>query len=468
MKFLSVVLVMILALLGQAQAQSVPGGVPGWVPSTSPGGLAPITWGLFGSSLASQADEANAGTGTCPFSTTNCFSYFNGAASGTFLNLYLNKRLARPSGTGNYGVSGDTTSGMLARIGAVLANHYDVIFIKGGGDNDVANNVACPTIVANYQAIWTAFPFGTKIIQDGLYPRGGSVAYTTAQTQTALCVNQAMAAWAQEVGHSGFYYVDLDPAMSDPTQSTWTPLSGYVESGTNGAHTTPLGSSAIAWADAKIVNQLVPDWQVPTFTASDTYNATYNLRGNLLPNGILTGSSGTVSGTGCSGTAANSTTLSCANSGAATVVGSQTTLSDNTPAQVITISGNYSGTSPYVSFTQSVATPSNVNAGDIVQGLCYVGLTGASNISGLQVQLGDTESSTNYNYSTGGGDSTNPLPAAWATASLVPIATPQRLVGATPSAMDLAVDIQFITNASSTPVAATVTLRGCEIRKVIS
>jgi lysophospholipase L1-like esterase len=444
--------------------------IAGGAPTRATLGAGPIgivnakTWACFGDSFCAQADQANTGTGTCPFNTTNCFSYANGAASATWLKWYTGDRLSRPAGTANFGVTGQTTAQLQARIGAVLAGHYDIIVMKVGY-NDIAAGVSCASIMSNLTAMWTQLlNVGSVVIQDGQIP---SPNHTATKIKVAQCVNAQSAAWAQQAGHQGFYFVNLDPVVSDPTQASWTALTGYL--GSDGIHPTLLGASQIAWADAQVINQLVPPLNKPTYTASDVYDATNNPSGNALPNGVLAGSGGTINA-GCAGTVANSTSLTCGSSGGATVTGSQETI-NGLPAQVVTITGTYSsGASPYITVQQNVASPSIFGVGDTIQarGWLRVGNNGSAitNIAALFIQLGTTESGTNFNYSSGSGDNVKPFPTAgYASGGFVPISSPCRTLTAVPTAALTAVLIDLVDTGSPISAAATVEIAGLELRK---
>jgi hypothetical protein len=231
------------------------------------------------------------------------------------------------------------------------------------------------------------------------------------------------------------------------------------------------GGSASGYLVSQVINSVIPNWFIPLFSAADVYDATNNPSGNLLPNGLLTGTSTSGLG-GCTGNIATSTTQAenAAGMGSATCVLSVSTTADNRPVQVVTLSGTYSGTSKNVFLFQDVATPSNVNVGDVLEGKACINIGSNTNIAGVNVRLLTTESGTSYFYDAAQNTALAMPSAGWASGSTsyVCMWTPRRTVTAVPTKVELDVYINFVTQGSSSSIAATVNVQSMSVRKVVN
>jgi hypothetical protein len=209
----------------------------------------------------------------------------------------------------------------------------------------------------------------------------------------------------------------------------------------------------------------VPQWRTPIFTDGDVYDATNNPLGNLLPNGAMTGTGGTA--TTCTGSIPSFTTLTITGGGA-TCVGSVITLGDGRSALQVVISGSSTGTSNEVYIVQSVATPSNVNVGDVLEGTAWVTMNGPyTNMVGTDVYVIDTEGGTNYAYDSGVAAFTDP----WASTGFVDgqqtlLVTSRRIVVGTVTAISFEVRMAIL-NGSVSP-SATIVISSMALKKVLN
>jgi len=117
---------------------------------------------------------------------------------------------------------------------------------------------------------------------------------------------------------------------------------------------------------------------------ADVYNATDNINGNILANGIMNGSGGTLAGS-AAGVVADSWTL---HQIAGTVTGSKTTkaLDNGTtyPVQTITLVA-----SSTAKLYQQLYSPASLTVGDTVYMEAEVSVTGATNLLECHIQLDD-------------------------------------------------------------------------------
>ena len=190
------------------------------------------------------------------------------------------------------GVSGNTTTQMLARFDTDVTSLRPRVVIEAGGTNDVRTGVAASTIYANKIAMWNkAWAFGAKVIATTIPPASDS---TTAQRNTAQQVN----AWLRE-------YARTNPknfALVDWYQDLVDPLTGGVKTSvmdTLGIHPNGTGAYVVAQRFANAILQFVgyPTDPLPSDNVNDL--------DNMMNTPLMTGSSGTPSG-GVTGVVATS------------------------------------------------------------------------------------------------------------------------------------------------------------------
>jgi hypothetical protein len=180
----------------------------------------------------------------------------------------------------------------------------------------------------------------------------------------------------------------------------------------------------------------------------------------------LTGTGGTAQST-ATGTVANSTFLTNANSGGASAAGSNSTGSDGRPIQTITVGGTYTGNGKSIVLFQDVVTPSNATTGDTLEGQACVNIGANTNVADVNVELFTVESATNFKMDGAKGVSTSPFPTAgWANGGTVCILTPRRTLTAVPTKIEIDVVVDLTNQAGTVAVAATVNVQSVSVKKV--
>lgn len=440
--------------------------------TNSPGPLPLITAGkqwktyaILGDSFASNAGSSAA--------AQPCNSSCGSAISGnyfTWADLYMASRIYRnPNTTSaglvtNCGISGATSAGILANVSCVLAVKPDLVIMESG-TNDAVASIACATTTANNRAMYAQLASaGIFVIKAGVIPRSGGSAYTTAQANLAQCYNEYDRRYQEEVGSQGFLFVDLDPVVIDPASpTTWSIRSNFL---IDGVHPSTNGGSVMGLTIAQAVNQLISPWRAPVMTNGDVFDATNNPVGNLVSNGVFTGTGGS-SFNGCSGVVPTGYFWGAtATTGGATCVASATTLADGRPALVLTISGASTGSNNKVVLRTNNITAANVVSGDTIEGQAWVSFGPNSNIAGVSLTLSTTESSVGFSNLVASSTPTDPLPASGlAGNAFVPLVTPRRTTGANPSAVFMDLAISPI-NGSVSP-SITVIVAGMSVKKVL-
>ena len=187
--------------------------------------------------------------------------------------------------------------------------------------------------------------------------------------------------------------------------------------------------------------------------------------------------SGRVSGTVADGWTAYSVDASCSVC-TYTAVSSMGTLSDGTPADVLTLGGTASGgfgTVIGLSYITSSLPP--FTTGDSLVASCRVEVSGAQHISDVWTELVYTAGGVNYNIESGSAGGLNPsvsdlapegvsyaglAATPWPDAPNAPLKTYPTLPGALSGLINLVVNVP-ITNGPSGTVAGVVKVGGCAI-----
>jgi hypothetical protein len=159
----------------------------------------------------------------------------------------------------------------------------------------------------------------------------------------------------------------------------------------DGTHPTVLGAMVIgrhvANALSTITSPMAP--LLPSHEA-DVYDAAENPEGNLLTNGMMTGTGGSVAGEVTGDVADDWTLVRFAGTySAGTVVASKTTRTDVAGDwQVITVSGMTGGTDPIYVLTVDVPGSSgDYDVGDVVELECEIEVEGADGLEGVLLVL---------------------------------------------------------------------------------
>lgn len=335
--------------------------------------------------------------------------------------------------------STDTTNWLTVQIPEALASKAQWVSITIGradiNEDFCTNGMTAAATAAAEEAnllsmVRQLMAAGKSVLMIGQYPAQttpwtcSAGALTTAAQEIAFQVNM----WARELGlqnppnnplaggisdlRSRAQYIFIDPSvyMNDPgTQSTsvslaW-PTCDYNIAGTFLHQADPCAYiiGAMAWAAIK---PYVPGGPIATFLPPDIYSATNNPMGNLVTNGNLNGSGGTVNSP-CSGVMATGVTLkrlSGSGTGGTECRGfKQVVYGFGQPApsevQGIWIAPDNSGTNPEVIEVQfQTISSSNYAVGDRIQFGCQVAVSASPNIVQVTPVLNMTGSVTYNGY----------------------------------------------------------------------
>lgn len=306
----------------------------------------------------------------------------------------------------NYGVPGDTTTMMRARVDTFLAAAkaagINTLFFMAG-TNDAQTGVSYATSVANYTALFGKFrAAGLRVFVESIPPRAGLNLDTDVSlaTRRQYCLtNQWLDNYCR--ANPGFHFVNATAglvdfaatgnAIGDPIGGKG-PATGPTAVTYDGTHFQRLGAY---WQGKRSLDVAAPFYAPakPRFVSpadiADTGGT--NPYGNLLTNGILNGTAGTLAG-GAGGQAADSWTLQ-ASSGGALVQGSKGSVDAGNgnlvPAQVMTLGpGACSGRIYQQKFATGLGTQ-GVVVGDTVYAECMCSVTGAVAMTELVLHIDD-------------------------------------------------------------------------------
>ncbi|MDE1529619.1 MULTISPECIES: SGNH/GDSL hydrolase family protein [Pseudomonas] len=283
----------------------------------------------------------------------------------------------------NKGIDGNTTSQMLARLQTdVIANSsaFDVMVHFGTG-NDRIHGMSLDQTIRNLEYFYAALlKRGKVVIAIAETPViGANVGLPPQQTANHFAVHN----WYLNVAPGlGVIVVNPWDEMVDPASgSNFWPKEGMTG---DGLHPTPMGARIIGRKVGEALKRL---FTYPAIlpTSNVAFDAALVPGGSLIPNSLLTGTNGLLGdGSNATGQLASSCTLLGSDLNGLAVAASKEA-ADVGFKQVLRITGMPSGTTPTLTFEQSVDV-SKVAAGQrlrAVAGWEFISV----NTSVLQVAL---------------------------------------------------------------------------------
>jgi hypothetical protein len=220
------------------------------------------------------------------YNTTGSYTYAlsDPTGSGAVLSIAA-------SGTGVFATSGCRTADMVASLTDAAASAADIVVVHGG-INDILNNVAYPTIIANLRNCYeTLLNAGKKVIA---CPPTPSTGLTMAQTATLFRVQRFVMQYVRKEAQAnplGYnialadwtgYYTDGTNAQNYPIGGTGGTAGAMTQ---DGRHPSPRG----AWYAGQTILQAAQQWlsAVPAcgfrpYSSYDAYDPALNPGGNCM------------------------------------------------------------------------------------------------------------------------------------------------------------------------------------------
>jgi lysophospholipase L1-like esterase len=267
----------------------------------------------------------------------------------------------------NKGISGETSSQILARVGDVIALAPDRCWLTSGG-NDVTNGTAANTVIANIAATVSALTdAGIWVDLIPLLPRTYLMDSTKRALQADIVAGQVALAGGRCIVHR------CDLAILDTGSPTNDPIAGAL---TDGLHPGVYGSDVMADPILAYYSRFGGFWE-------------RQLQGTLRSvNPTLTGSAGT-KGTAATGTVASNWRLERSSGTTISAVGSK--VADDA-GQIITFSsagGGATGELVRLINTANI-TVADLQAGDLIQSEVDIVATGLVNVRNVRLQAQST------------------------------------------------------------------------------
>lgn len=306
----------------------------------------------------------------------------------------------------NFGVNSDTTTMMLARLPNVIAAAPAWCSFLGG-TNDLTGDpttAAYTTITNNIQTVYnTLTAAGIKLVLCTILPRSVWGSLTAPQIIIARNNMVRVNTWIRKfcATNTNVVLCDWYADVANPSSSTSDPVSGFLY---DNLHPSPTGAYWMAKKLVRVMTPYLPSIDTFDLLASgqyDLYDATNNPTGNLLVNPMLTGTAGTVSGTGASTASgvATSWTVGRSVGSNGTCVGTLGTITNSVGStiiqQIMTCSHSLGTSNEVWQFTQTVNAAGKYASGDFVQGVVRVDLSSSSNVNFVKAFLHDNNGTAN-------------------------------------------------------------------------
>jgi hypothetical protein len=363
----------------------------------------------------------------------------------------------------NFGLASQKTDYWLAtEVPAAIAAGCDIVESQIGYNDIATGTITLAQMLVNIKAGTAQLnAAGIAVVHESVFP---SSTLNSAKQQTAAAFTRQL--WLMSLDKSrNVRFVNLNPTFQD--YSSGAALSTYTYN--DNIHHAPIGGLVIAKAVAAVLDPLLPPApEYGFFNANDTYDATLDQGGNIMLNGLMAGTGGSVAfttGNPASGSVATSWIGGFASSTATTlvIVLSKGTNAANAtiPTQILTMSGTADGNAGKLDQTVG-SIPTGIAAGDKLYGECRLSWSNAANIKSLDVRLTIVGATTQegmalqaYNPA---GTVAVVIPAAFTSMSggAATVTTPAVTVPASPTSIRMRVEVVPLTNAVTTSVTLTV------------
>lgn len=297
----------------------------------------------------------------------------------------------------NYGVAGSNTYAMIGQAVSLITQPPGVVIAITGTNDRTADGSGSTPVITAEQTIMNLETFeymvtilgGHRLIWINDTPRGDGNPYNGSGTNyhpgltdaVKLSEHLTIAQWYRErQKNKGVYCADTWPVLVNPTDSAARAINTVLY---EGLHLGPTGGYLIAQQIRQITEKIIPPRFRLVSSNYDRYTTT-NVRGNLIDNGVMVGTSGTVNSP-ATGTVAQDWTVEC---GAGMVAAcSMVAVGDGTFYQECTLTGTPSGTSsgtqpnllvnPVSAIFYYALDTADLAEGDVVEAVCYAAYDGA-------------------------------------------------------------------------------------------
>lgn len=306
----------------------------------------------------------------------------------TWANVLLGQRLwFEPSL--NFGVGGETAEECLARVDTVIAASPDICVVLAGTNDRTRAQTYAQTVTA-LQSIYDALiDAGILVVAITVAPRSTWSSLTPEQIEEQRKINFAVNRWIRRYAAvtSGMVLADPFAKVVDQSSATADPHAYMMMS--DGLHYGAYGAYVAGAAVAEALSDIIPPRSILPGHKTDVYDATHNPEGNLISNGAMSGSGGSILFP-VTGVCADDWTLGV-NSGTTggTIVGSKEARTDGIGGewQVITLTSYTGPVGQQVVFWATVAGSSGAYAqGDVFEAEAEIQVSGAVKVNSVALR----------------------------------------------------------------------------------
>jgi hypothetical protein len=280
----------------------------------------------------------------------------------------------------NFGVAGEGSDEILARVPDVLASDCDVVVLLSS-----VNDITGADSAGNVEATIRALIAGGKIVI--VVPELPRIAgWSNARIAQHMAVRRRCQMLAESL--RGCY-------IADPWQKMADPATGGIAAGLYYdvyVHMTKLGNCILGQAIADVAIGLTPEPSLLPAVNVGGYDPVYNPAGNITNNALMTGTAGG-KGAGVTGNVADAWTMTT--TADLSAAASKVTV-DGVEWQQVVISGTAGDTSQYVEIAQNIPVQ-KMQIGDRLRVVCEIEVdAGAANVVGPILSITGSGGTTSY------------------------------------------------------------------------
>jgi lysophospholipase L1-like esterase len=265
----------------------------------------------------------------------------------------------------NYGVSGDRSDQVLARLDVAIATGAGNMYLQVGA-NDIGQNypTATTSAITCFNNIKTmadkALLNGMKVIID---LEAGATAFTAVQIAQTVELNERLRAYAEVTPN--IFLLDIPSVVWDPVNTTISAIVFKANYFRDTTHLAAPGAYAVGKELAKIIQIVSPPLPRSIASMAEVPNA--NSLVNLLSNPMFTTTTGGIVQTGITGTMPASWGIQRdSGGGTQTATVSTAAASDGTAGNELTINCTFAAAGDAFRVYQDI-TLANWSPGDILQ-----------------------------------------------------------------------------------------------------
>ena len=211
------------------------------------------------------------------------------------MDVYLDSSdpLSRGFSGANFGVSGEDSTQILARIQTVIAKKPDICIVQSGSNNVGSVSTVIADVKSTMLQLYTAGILGVYM---GISFRG-TASWDATKMQQASYINATIARWLADNGYGIF--IDTNKYLCDFDVAAGTPYAGALH--TDSIHYVTWSAFQIGRLLHENISPILALKSAEVTSNADAYNATNNPYGNIWTNPFVSINANVGSGAGAIG-----------------------------------------------------------------------------------------------------------------------------------------------------------------------